>query len=358
MPLNNEHMLPAKCRSMRQMNELLDSEDIILAEIERIIDEMYERASMLHEELVNEAWLEKKLTEMTSAGVEVTAFAEELMVRIVFDVSQLYSIYVPDARKFLDKWLPAHLMYKIVLLLNYSTEYTEKYIIDSMKMELDSFYWKARTLNGTWLLDGTYNLDAIRKPDDCGLVYDFGSIDSTEDWIAKIIISVLSELEESFESYAAVMNMDSFFWKARTLDGTWLLDGNMCLDELRKPAEIGQVFGAGNTEIQEDYPMSTRIATKIMLDENYSDHTAIINQDSFFWKSRTLDGTWILDGSQVLEELRQRNEFGSIYNVGAAKITETMSSGVVIKRDLWMLDGKYNLNGTKILDAIRREEEL
>lgn len=59
MSLNNEHMLPAKCRSMRQMNELLDSEDIILAEIERIIDEMYERASMLHEELVNEAWLEK-----------------------------------------------------------------------------------------------------------------------------------------------------------------------------------------------------------------------------------------------------------------------------------------------------------
>lgn len=38
MSLNNEQMLPAKCRSMRQMNELLDSEDIILAEIERIID--------------------------------------------------------------------------------------------------------------------------------------------------------------------------------------------------------------------------------------------------------------------------------------------------------------------------------
>ena len=184
MSLNNEQMLPAKCRSMRQMNELLDSEDIILAEIERIIDEMYERASMLHEELVNEAWLEKKLKEMTGAGVEVTAFTEELMVRIVFDVSQIYSIYVPDARKFLDKWLPAHLMYKVELLLNYSTEYTEEYVINSIKMELDSFYWKARTLNGTWLLDGTYNLDVIRKPDDCGLVYDFGSVESTEDWVA------------------------------------------------------------------------------------------------------------------------------------------------------------------------------
>ena len=357
MSLNNEQMLPAKCRSMRQMNELLDSEDIILAEIERIIDEMYERASMLHEELVNEAWLEKKLKEMTGAGVEVTAFTEELMVRIVFDVSQIYSIYVPDARKFLDKWLPAHLMYKVELLLNYSTEYTEEYVINSIKMELDSFYWKARTLNGTWLLDGTYNLDVIRKPDDCGLVYDFGSVESTEDWVAKIIISVLSEIEESFDNHVTVVNMDSFFWRARTLNGTWLLDGSLLLDELRKPEEIGQTFKVGNTEIQEDYPLSTRMATVITLDENYN-HTAVINQDSFFWKSRTLNGTWLLDGSRVLEELRQRNEFGSIYDIGAAKITETMPSGVVIKRDLWLLDGKYNLNGTKLLDAIRREEDL
>ncbi len=357
MSLNNEHMLPAKCRSMRQMNELLDSEDIILAEIERIIDEMYERASMLHEELVNEAWIEKKLTEMTSAGVEVTAFAEELMVRIIFDVSQIYSIYVPDARKFLDKWLPAHLMYKIVLLLNYSTEYTEEFIINSMKMELDSFNWKAMTLNGTWLLDGTYNLDAIRKPDDCGLVYDFGSVESTENWVTNTILLVLTKLEESLDNHVVVINQDSFFWKSRTLNGTWLLDGSLFLDELRKPEEIGQTFKVGNTELQENYLLNIGIATEITLDESYM-HTAVINQDSFFWESRTLDGTWLLDGSQLLEELRQRNEFGSIYDVGAAKITETMPSGVVIKRDLWLLDGKYNLNGTKILDAIRREEDL
>ncbi|MFQ7180641.1 Uncharacterised protein [Hungatella hathewayi] len=41
MSLNNSQMLPARVRNMRQMNDVLNAEDIILAEIERIIDEMY-----------------------------------------------------------------------------------------------------------------------------------------------------------------------------------------------------------------------------------------------------------------------------------------------------------------------------
>ena len=57
MSLNNSQMLPARVRNMRQMNDVLNAEDIILAEIERIIDEMYQRASLLHEELINEEWL-------------------------------------------------------------------------------------------------------------------------------------------------------------------------------------------------------------------------------------------------------------------------------------------------------------
>ena len=64
MSLNNSQMLPARVRNMRQMNDVLNAEDIILAEIERIIDEMYQRASLLHEELINEEWLENKLSEV------------------------------------------------------------------------------------------------------------------------------------------------------------------------------------------------------------------------------------------------------------------------------------------------------
>ena len=37
MSLNSEQMLPARVRKMRQMEDLLNVEDIILAEIERIL---------------------------------------------------------------------------------------------------------------------------------------------------------------------------------------------------------------------------------------------------------------------------------------------------------------------------------
>ena len=89
MSLNNSQMLPARVRNMRQMNDVLNAEDIILAEIERIIDEMYQRASLLHEELINEEWLENKLSERTGAGVDVTGYAEKLLAEIVLDVSEL-----------------------------------------------------------------------------------------------------------------------------------------------------------------------------------------------------------------------------------------------------------------------------
>ena len=49
MSLNSEQMLPARVRKMRQMEDLLNVEDIILIEIERIIDEMYGAAALLHE---------------------------------------------------------------------------------------------------------------------------------------------------------------------------------------------------------------------------------------------------------------------------------------------------------------------
>ena len=47
--LNDSHMLPERVRNMRQMKDVLDAEDLILAEIEAMIDEMYQRAKLLHE---------------------------------------------------------------------------------------------------------------------------------------------------------------------------------------------------------------------------------------------------------------------------------------------------------------------
>lgn len=114
MSLNSEQMLPARVRGMRQMKELLGAEDAVLAELERILDEMYQRASQLHEELVNEEWLERKLQGLTGGIVDVAAWPEELLVEVMINRGNLSSIDSETVIAFLDKWLPAHLVYRII----------------------------------------------------------------------------------------------------------------------------------------------------------------------------------------------------------------------------------------------------
>lgn len=287
MSLNNSQMLPARIRNMRQMNEVLNAEDIILAEIEQIIDEMYQRASLLHEELVNEEWLENKLAERTGAGVKVTGYAEKLLAEIVLNVSELHHIDMPDVRGFLNKWVPAHLMYKIILLMDYSSGIGEKFTVTEMTVGFDAPYWNVRRLNGTWLLDGTYNLGVGRKPDEWGISYDVGDIEISERAGLDMEIYMVAQLQETFSDAGAIIGFDAPYWNVRRLNGTWLLDGSHDLGVLRKPDTYGLIVEFGNTGIR-----------------------------------------------------------------------EITSGDVVIKKDLWLLNGSYQLNGTRILDAIRREEEL
>ena len=235
MSLNSSQMLPARVRNMRQMNDVLNAEDIILAEIERIIDEMYQRASLLHEELINEEWLENKLSERTGADVDVTGYAEKLLTEIVLNVSELKHVDMPDIRKFLDKWVPAHLMYKIILLMDYSASIGEIFTVTEMTIGFDSLYWNVRRLNGTWLLDGTYNLGVGRKPDEWGIGYDVGDTDVLESVELDVGVSATSQLQEVFTDTGVVIGFNSPYWNVRRLNGTWLLDGSYELDVLRKP---------------------------------------------------------------------------------------------------------------------------
>jgi len=286
MSLNNNQMLPARVRNMRQMNDVLNAEDIILAEIEQIIDEMYQRASLLHEELVNEAWLESKLAERTGAKVDVTGYAEQLLAEFVLDVSDVKDIDMQDVRKFINKWLPAHLMYKVILLLAYEVESGETIDMVMMKLGYSSFFWRVRTLDGSWLLDGSYDLNVVLKPDAWGLRYDGGTNYIVEDFLHSLGIRMRNVQEEKL--------------------------------------------------------------VPIML----------LGWSSLFWAVRTVDGTWNTDGSILLDAIRKQDRWGSVMAVGETHLTSGHRCGVVTVRDLWLLDGSYKLDGTKVLDALNEKEDL
>lgn len=286
MSLNSEQMLPTRVRKMRQMEDLLNVEDIILIEIERIIDEMYGAAALLHEELVNEAWLKEKLDARTGADTTVEADADKLLATITLDVSKIVGVDMKDIRAFLDKWLPAHLRYRVILLIESGYISPEKYTVTGMALGYEAQFWPVRTLNGAWLLDGTYNLDAVRKADEYGLTYEIGEI-----------------------------------------------------------------------ELHEDFTEAARFMTAICQEENTVGMVSM-GFESQFWQVPTLNGAWKLDGSVLLEILRHPHEYGQHFDFGKIENKEENDYHVRLDKDLWFLDGSQNLNGKRILDAERREEEL
>ena len=80
--------------------------------------------------------------------------------------------------------------------------------------------------------------------------------------------------------------------------------------------------------------------------------------ESQFWQVPTLNGAWKLDGSVLLEILRHPHEYGQHFDFGKIENKEENDYHVRLDKDLWFLDGSQNLNGKRILDAERREEEL
>lgn len=114
MSLNNKQMLPDRIRNMRQMSELLNVEDIVLVEIEQMVNEMYQRASLLHKERINERWLEEKLGKLVDGTVDVKKEEGKLSVEITLNTGKIAILYGEDVIRFIEKWLPAHLAYHVI----------------------------------------------------------------------------------------------------------------------------------------------------------------------------------------------------------------------------------------------------
>ncbi len=268
--LNSEQMLPGRIRSMRQMKDLLDAEDVVLAEIERMIEDMYRRESMLHEELVNEEWLERRLHDLTGAETEVTGYADDLLVFIQMNVGELGGLDLNAVRRFLNQWLPAHLMYKLGYLSVYPLTIQERIHVPWLGIHMSFPFWQMRVLNGEWLLDGSVNLgQKVRWKMEAGTVY--GGIRLLEEETAgfsgmKIFMSIPDIREHNgfaLEIKAAVLSAD--IWS----------------------------MGTENISIRIPIPQS----------ETVKSESVTVRKD--LWH---LNGMMLLDGTRILDaEIREEN---------------------------------------------------
>ena len=162
---------------------------------------------------------------------------------------------------------------------------------------------------------------------------------------------------EKYTVTGMALGYEAQFWPVRTLNGAWLLDGTYNLDAVRKADEYGLTYEIGEIELHEDFTEAARFMTAICQDENTVGMVSM-GFESQFWQVPTLNGAWKLDGSVLLEILRHPHEYGQHFDFGKIENKEENDYHVRLDKDLWFLDGSQNLNGKRILDAERREEEL
>lgn len=268
--LNSEQMLPGRIRNMRQMKELLDAEDVVLAEIERMIEDMYRRESMLHEELVNEEWLESRLYGLTGAETDVTGYADDLLVFVQLIVSELGVLELEAVRLFLNKWLPAHLMYKLGYLFVYPVRNQEQILISRLGIHMSFPFWQMRVLNGEWLLDGSVNLgQKARWQMNVGIIH--GQI-----WL-------LAEERAGFSGMKIFMCVPDI--------------QERCESALEiKAAVLSADAWSGNME-------NISIGIPVLESETVKSESVTVRKDLWY-----LDGMMLLDGSRILDaEIREES---------------------------------------------------
>lgn len=196
MGLNNSQMLPDRVRKMRQMEDILQVEENALELLAERIDKLYQRASRLHEELINEKWLETELEERTGAETKVIGTAEELLTSFFLDVSDVLFVDLKSIRKFIEKWLPAHLRYQIILLQAYTSQINEKFIISRIVLSFPFIFHNGRYLDGSWLLDGTNKLNSLTVPMKIGINHGAYKVQIKESAGMKMTVGTMESVSE------------------------------------------------------------------------------------------------------------------------------------------------------------------
>lgn len=121
MAVNDENMLPLRVRKMRQMEDLLQAEQIMLDIIEGIIRDMIQESTFLTAETVTPAFLKKLVAELFRVECDIVEFPENVMIKIRLHIKdkepdeQLLNIektnqYIPAHLKVLYEYVSKHLL--------------------------------------------------------------------------------------------------------------------------------------------------------------------------------------------------------------------------------------------------------
>lgn len=109
MAVNDGHMLPKKIRIIPQMEDLLQTEQNLIDEINHIIRAMLQEAVLTENEVVTLEYLKNLADSLSGLICDATEYPEQLMVRLQFHIENLVSGSHTKWEDQLKNYIPAHL---------------------------------------------------------------------------------------------------------------------------------------------------------------------------------------------------------------------------------------------------------
>lgn len=181
MAINEKRMLPRRMRTMYQMEELLQAEQIILDIIIKVMEEIEESLEEIREETLTVERLISIAQILSRTSCVVEEYPENVKIRLIFE--QLVGFHSRIQRKLLDL-IPAHLEVVFAYKVDMTFVLTEKMKLMGVRNRMDMYEWNSskvqtvrirfearinkREIFGSaqmiirknlWFLDGSKNLD-------------------------------------------------------------------------------------------------------------------------------------------------------------------------------------------------------
>lgn len=200
-------------------------------------------------------------------------------------------------------------------------------------------FWQCHILDGMWNLDGTYLLDAVRQSLPMRLVLKGIRAYSIESYRMFLRMNWELPFVEKIKNIKNRIHLWFPFWDLPMLNGTWLLDGSVLLDAIRQSFPMRlllkkmSIIWKGTTEME-----MVRLQQQLNISEEaFLPHITM----------------------KAILELENRQTGRVVLRMEGSKEKEMLKEqDVIMKKDLWFLDGMVKLNGSRILDAELWKEEL
>ena len=140
-------------------------------------------------------------------------------------------------------------------------------------------------------------------------------------------------------------------------DGTWNLDGGYLLDSDRSryPVKIGFRYKGFMVFPYNVSKLNERFEIHIREPDGQIGQRAVFHIPLFYWDYRKTDGSWLTDGSCLLDSDRTVYKVRDGYRTSISHKEEIRQARMHRQHNLFYLDGSWLTDGSRVLDAWEQE---